>query len=76
MSMVYWQLLKLFRYHLIKEIHFQDKSNSSCRSIVMEQKDPNNISGLLKFHLRENSLISSNVMEKLKDEIEKKNFVS
>ena len=33
----------------------------------MEQFDPNNISGLLKLHLRENRLISSKVMANLSE---------
>lgn len=32
------------------------------RSSVMDQVDPNNISGLLKLHLRENHLLSSKVV--------------
>ena len=33
----------------------------------MEQYDPNNISGLLKLHLRENHLISSKVMANISE---------
>ena len=47
-----------------------------CRSTVKEQKDPNNISGLLKLHLRENSLLSADVMNKVRELLESKDLVS
>ncbi|XP_003384235.2 PREDICTED: uncharacterized protein LOC100638759 [Amphimedon queenslandica] len=43
----------------------QDKDK--LKSLVMEQYDPNNISGLLKLHLRENHLISSKVMANISE---------
>lgn len=37
------------------------------RSSVMDQVDPNNISGLLKLHLRENHLLSSKVVAQVSE---------
>lgn len=41
----------------------------------MEQKDPNTISGLLKLHLRENGLLSSESMKVLSPHLESKDEV-
>lgn len=49
---------------IIKSLHSQFMSgrtrNELLRQSVMEQRDPNNISGLLKLHLRENPLLPEN----------------
>ena len=39
------------------------------RSFVFDQMDPNNISGLLKLHLRENPIISNTLMVEIQDEM-------
>ena len=41
----------------------------------MEQKDPNTISGLLKMHLRENNLLSSQSLAGLMPHLESRNNV-
>ena len=38
---------------------------SGNRWSVMEQKDPNTVSGLLKLHLRENGLLSQQSLDQL-----------
>ena len=49
----------------------------SCnRSAVMDQKDPNTISGLLKLHLRENGLLSGESIAGLMPHIESRDTVS
>ena len=39
------------------------------RSFVNDQMDPNNISGLLKLHLRENPILSSALISEVQDEM-------
>lgn len=41
------------------------------RDAVMSQKDPNNISGLLKMHLRENNLLSEGSIQSISKALEK-----
>ena len=42
----------------------------------MGQRDPNNVSGLLKLHLREHPLLSQETFDALKDILESGNSVS
>ena len=45
------------------------------RSMVMDQRDPNTVSGLLKLHLRENSLLSDESLGTLVPHLEAKDTV-
>ena len=45
------------------------------RQSVMEQRDPNNISGLLKLHLRENPLLTENCAALVQEALSNQNTV-
>lgn len=51
-------------------------SVSLLRATVMGQRDPNNVSGLLKLHLREHPLLSQETFAALKNILESGNNVS
>lgn len=55
---------------LHKDFQSGTASKEYLRAAVMEQKDPNTISGLLKLHLRENGLLSFESMKILSPHLE------
>lgn len=46
---------------------------SFCRTLVMEHRDPNTISGLLKLTMRENSILCPHSVTKLDQVMEAQN---
>ena len=69
----------------VNKQHCSGQGNRNCvhedvcwpdRAVVMGQRDPNNVSGLLKLHLREHPLLSQETCGAIKAVLESGNSVS
>ena len=62
-------------FHKFVPSYFWLSQLSGYRAAVMEQKDPNTVSGLLKLHLRENGLLSQQSLNQLLPHVEARDHV-